>query len=91
MKSKLDDHFSANYHILLIHSQTKSYYLIPPWVDLEDEKTVKSWVERGNHLLITKHDGQELTIEKSLVEEESKTSVLKQTTITSRVKKVIKK
>jgi hypothetical protein len=91
MTSKLDDHFSANDHILPIHSQKKSYYLIPTWIDIEDEKTVKSWVERGNHLLITKHDGQELTIEKSFVEEESKTSVLKQKTITSRVKKVIKK
>jgi hypothetical protein len=69
----------------------KSYYLIPTWIDIEDEKVVKSWVERGNHLLITRHDGQELSIEKSLVEEESKTSVLKQTTITSRAKKVIKK
>jgi hypothetical protein len=91
MKSKLDDHFSANDQILLIHSQTKSYYLIPTWIDLEDTKNVKSWVERGNHLLITRHDGQELTVEKSLVEEESKTSVLKSTTVTTRVKKVIKK
>jgi hypothetical protein len=91
MTSKLDDHFSANDQILLIHSQMKSYYLIPTWIDIEDERVVKSWVERGNHLLITRHDGQELSIEKSLVEEESKTSVLKQTTITSRVKKVIKK
>jgi hypothetical protein len=91
MTSKLDDHFSPNDSILLIHSQTKTYYLIPTWIDLEDEKTVKSWVERGNHLVITQTGGQELIIEKSLVEEDSKSSVLKQTTITSSVKKVIKK
>jgi hypothetical protein len=91
MTSKLDDHFSANDHILMIHSQTKRYYIIPTWIDLEDEKTVKSWVERGNHLVIQKHDGQELTVEKSLVEEDNKNSVLKSTTVITRVKKVIKK
>jgi hypothetical protein len=91
MTSKLDEHFSANDHILLIHSQTKSYYLIPTWIDLEDTKVVKSWVEKGNHLLITKHDGQELTVEKSLVEKDTKASVLKSTTVITRVKKVIKK
>jgi hypothetical protein len=91
MTSKLDDHFSPNDNILLIHSQTKSYYLIPTWIDLEDEKVVKSWVERGNHLLIQKHDGQELSIEKSLIEEDTKSSVLKSTTVITRVKKVIKK
>jgi hypothetical protein len=91
MTSKLDNHFSTNDNILLIHSQTKSYYLIPTWIDLEDEKVVKSWVERGNHLVIQKYDGQELTVEKSLVEEDTKTSVFKSTTVITRVKKVVKK